>query len=96
MSIKDIMPHPGTHGKFGIRDKVLQEVLKRGKHLEVVFKERPELIFKMNPLRWGLLGEKKKQVGLYKSDPMVFLWFYIGLNDELSAPTADPNQEVLL
>jgi len=86
MVIKEIMPHKGTHGKFGIRDKILDTVLRKGKRLSVTFRERPGLEFTMNPIRWMSMGEEKQQVGLYKDTPMRFWWFYINYRDEIKKP----------
>ncbi len=84
--IQEIMPHKGFKFKFGIRDRVIQEVLKRGKRLSVAFSERPEIEFTMNPLKWMSMGEEKKQKGLFKDRPMRFWWFYVNFRNEIDKP----------
>jgi hypothetical protein len=81
--LQEVMPEKGFKFKFGIRDRVIDECLKRFKRLEVRFSEFPDLSFNLNPLEWQNLGEVKKQIGLFKNDPMKFYWFFVGFNNQL-------------
>ena len=81
--ITETMPHVGYKFKFGIPNKILKEILRRGRYLEVTFGEHPEISFTMNPLRWMNLGEVKEQVGNFKNLPMKFYWFYVSLGGEV-------------
>lgn len=82
-NISEVMPHKGYRFKFGIRDRVLKEAIKRFKPLEIVFSQHPDMSFMMNPVRWMSIGEEKEQPGYFK-EPMKFYWFYITLNGEIT------------
>ncbi len=83
-SIKDVMPHTGYKFKFGLRDRVIKTMVERGKRLEVVFADHPDISFNMNPIEWLNKGEQKKQVGLFKNDPMTFYWYYVDFNGRIA------------
>jgi len=75
--IKEVLRERGYWFKFGIRDKIIDYCVKHAKHLEASFKEFPELKFNKNPIMWLNLGQKKKQVGLFPTDPMFFYWYFV-------------------
>lgn len=47
--IQEVMPHKDFMFKFSVRDRILKEVLNRGKRLEVTFKEFPTLALRTTP-----------------------------------------------
>lgn len=94
-TIKGILPKKGFAGQFSLRDKVVNEAVARGKHLEVVFEDRPELTIMHNPIFWKNMGEPKKQVGYYKDNPMTLFWYNIDFRGEISKEKQNENQEVL-
>jgi len=81
--IDKVLPCPGFKFRFGIRKRIIDEVTKRGKRLEVRFNEFPDISFNLNPIQWLNLGELKKEVKLFKNSPMQIYYFYVGFNGEL-------------
>ena len=80
--IKEIMPEKGFKFKFGIRDRIIKEMTKRGKRLAVRFSDAPELEINMNHIDWFNKKDVKKQKGMFK-DPMTFYWYYVDFNGNL-------------
>jgi len=78
------MPERGFKFKFGIREKIIDYVISKGKHLEVVFPEFPSIILNENPIRWKALGKRQKQVGLWKDNPFWLYWYYVDFKGDLT------------
>ena len=81
--IEETMPHTGCKFKFSIRERIIQEMIKRGIRLEVRFAEHPDISFNFNPIQWKNLGEKKYEVKLFKNNPMPVFYYYVGFNNQL-------------
>ena len=94
--IKEVMPEKGFKFKFGIRDRIVYEMVKRGKRLSVSFSDHPELEINMNPIEWLTKGDKKLQKGLFKNNPMKFFWYYIDFNGNLTNKKQAQGQQILL
>ena len=86
------MPERGFKFKFGIREKIIDYVISKGKHLEVVFQEFPDIILNENPIRWKALGKRQKQVGLWKDNPFWIYWFYIDFYGNLTKKQNKQNE----
>lgn len=93
--IKEILPVRGFAGQFGLRDRIIEEAIKRAKPLEIVFEERPEVTIFMNPIKFKAMGKKKKQVGYYANDPMTFYWYFLNSRGELTKKKENISQGFL-
>ena len=93
--IREVMPEKGFKFKFGIRDRILDEMIKRGKRLSVSFSDHPDLEIDMNPIEWRNKGEKKLQNGLFKNNPMKFYWYFVDFNGNLTNKKEAQGQLVL-
>ena len=92
--IREVMPERGFKFKFGIRDRILEEMVKRGKRLSVSFRDHPKLEITMNPIEWKNKGEKKLQKGMFK-EPMKFYWYFMDFNGNLTNKKQAEGQLVL-
>lgn len=95
-NISKVLLRKGYKFTFSIRDRILKEVLKRGKPLEVVFDEFPDITFMHNPIRWQTLGEEKKEVKLFKDAPMKLFYFRVDFYGNLTKQESDERQMQLV
>jgi len=93
--IHDILPVRGFYGQFGIRDRIIEEAIKRAKPLEVLFEQREDWSILQNPIAWKAMGKVKKQVGYYKDRPMTFYWYFLDKYGRLTKEKQQQEQEVL-
>ena len=75
--IDKVLLHKGFKFTFGLRDKLINYAVSKAQRLQVSFKEFPDIKFKLNPIEWISLGERRKQNGYYKNDPMYFYFYYV-------------------
>jgi hypothetical protein len=94
-TIKEVLPCRGYAGQFGLRDRVVEEAIKRAKPLEIMFAEHPEWHVIMNPIKFKALGKLNKQVGYYANDPMKFYWFFLNGRGEITKQKQTAEQAFL-
>lgn len=94
-TINEVLPQKGYKFAFGIRDRVFQECLKRGKKLEIKFKEHPNITFTENPIKWQMLGKEKKEVKNFKNRPMTLFYYFVDFQGQLTKKESDEHQTVL-
>ena len=94
-TIKDILPVKGYYGQFGIRDRIIEEAIKRAKPLQIMFEQREDWVVMHNPIYYKAVGKLKKQVGYYKDNPMNFYFFYINNRGEITREKENQEQGVL-
>src|SRR3990167_8094211 len=83
-SIRRTMPERGFKFKFGIRERILDEMIERGTNLEVVFPEFPKIKFNENPAKLKEIGKRQKQVGFWKDNPFWHYWFFVDFKGDLA------------
>lgn len=93
--IQEVLPQKGYKFVFGIRKRIIDEMISRATRLEVIFTEFPEISFKLNPLDWKAKGKLKKEVKLFKSQPMSIYHYFVAFNGELTREKQPEGQEVL-
>lgn len=82
--IREVLPQKGYKFVFGIRKRIIDEMITRATRLEVIFTQFPEIVFKFNPIEWKAKGKLKKEVKLFKATPMPIYWYYVAFNGELT------------
>ena len=86
--IAETLPHTGFKFKFSVRERILDEMIKRGTRLAVGFEEYPTLEINENPLYWKNIGEFKREVKLFKDHPMPIRYYYVIFIGELAPKNA--------
>lgn len=94
-TIQKVLPQKGYKFAFSIRKRAIDELIRRGSRLEIVFAEHPELSFKENPLTWKNLGKLKKEVHNFKDLPMSIYYYYVNYAGQISRLKQPHGQEVM-
>ena len=90
--IHDVLPERGFKFKFGVRDRIIDYVISKAKHLEVRFKQFPDLSFNLNPIQWKALGKRQKQNGIFKNQPITFYCFFVDYKWDLTQKKHKQNE----
>lgn len=94
--IHEVLPQKGYKFVFGIRKRIIDEMIKRATRLEVIFTQFPEITFKLNPIEWLAKGKLKKEIKLFKDSPMKIMWYYVAFNGELTRKRQPEGQVSLI
>ena len=94
--IHEVLPQRGYKFGFGIRKRIIDEMITRATRLEVIFTEFPDISFKLNPLDWLARGKLKKEIKLFKNHPMKLMFYWVAFNGELTRKRQPEGQVSLI